>query len=49
MMVEEKKHQQLYVERLSMLKKIMKIKLRFGEMENRQEVFYILMIVLTEH
>ena len=28
-------------ERLSMLKKIMKIKLKFGKMENRQEVLYI--------
>ena len=39
----EKKLPQLYVEKLLMRKKIIKIKLRFGEMENKQEVFYILM------
>ena len=32
--------------KLLMLKKIMRIKLKCGVMENKQEVFFILMIVL---
>ena len=38
------KLQQHYVEKLLRRKKIMKIKLKFGEMVNKQEVFYISMI-----
>ena len=33
------KAQQLYVEKLSMQKNVMKIQFKFGEMGNRQEVF----------
>ena len=44
----EKKLQQLYVEKLSMQKNVMKIQFKFGEMGNRQEVFYISTIVLRE-
>ena len=47
MMEAGKKPQQLYVEKLFMLK-IRKIRLRFGEMANKQDPFYLLMIVLRE-